>query len=151
MSKAFSQFRTAFVGFVALLQLVLLPATHVLHLGCQHPHGHVHTSDSSVFDTLEDVWGWCRKSHCCDHCQTSARDSDAARNAPNQRPAEQPHDEDSCPVCQAVFAARIGTTAPVAVLQTQPIRECLAEYSPSFRETPRFSVLSRGPPLLGVG
>ena len=125
MSKAYSKFRTAFVGFVVALQIFLLPATHVLHLGCQHPTGHVHASDSSVFDSLEDAWAWCFRSRCCDHdcgrgeklilVSGEPRDSDAPQQ---QHPAEPAHDENSCPVCQAVFAARIAATVPVAVSVT---------------------------------
>ncbi len=160
MSNAYSKFRTAFVGFVVALQIFLLPATHVLHLGCQHPTGHVHlsgASSTSVFDSLVDAWAWCWNSHCCDHdCGRGEKPVLVAGEPRNpdspqeQHPAEPAHDENSCPVCQAVFAARIAATVPVAVFVTQPLCECLAEQPPFFCETPRFGVLSRGPPPVVV-
>ena len=145
MSKTLSQFRMAFVGLIALLQLILLPATHVLHLGCQHSHDDAHTFNASS----EAADRSCVSSHCCGHCsqRTAATDADPAGSAP----VHPPHDEDSCPVCQIVFAARIATAAPVDLTTVEPVCEFLSADSPIIYSTPRYSVLSRGPPTASWG
>ncbi|MFY9256979.1 MAG: hypothetical protein WAO83_26235 [Fuerstiella sp.] len=149
MSKTLYQFRTAFVGFIVLLQLILLPATHVLHLGCQHAHGDGLANTVSVFDSVEGMWAWCWSSHCCDHCSATAKsvDDQPAGSGPIQ-PA---HDENSCPVCQAVFAARIATVATVDLATTEPVCEFVADDSQAAYSTPLCDVLSRGPPSAVVG
>ena len=149
MSKTLSQFRTAFVGFIALLQLLLLPATQMLHLGCQHSSDHGPTATVSVFDAVEAAWTWYDSSHCCDHCSKAAKVAD---NQPTDSgPAHPPHDEDSCPVCQAVFAARTATTAAVDLTATVPVCEFVAEDLQAVYSTPRYCVLSRGPPAASWG
>lgn len=154
MPKALLNIRT-FVGcFVALLQIFLLPATQVLHLSCQHEH--VPPADSSVFETLEDVWASCWSSHCCDHGDDSGsivRKNVDGQNPrePERSPVETPHEEDSCPVCQTVLASQIGPSGPVDLLFSRATCECLVAYSPIPREFPRRVVLDRGPPLTARG
>lgn len=144
MSKTLLQLRTAFVVLLASLQLFLLPATHVLHLGCQHSHDHGPTAAFSVFDAVEAAWTWCSSSHSCDHCSKTARAADD--HPTDSPPVHPPHDEDSCPLCQAVFAARTATTAAVDLTITEPVSEFLAENSQVPDSTPRHCLLSRGPP-----
>lgn len=149
MSKSLSKFRTAFVGVVVALQLLLLPATNVLHLGCQHSHEHgpITSVTASIEGVVENVWGWCWPSHCCDHCseRTAVADRHSEHSPPSQ-PLHLPHDEDSCPICQAVFAARIATTAVVNLATTEPVAELVAVDSHAVYPIPRHCVLSRGPP-----
>ena len=152
MSKTFLNIRT-FVGyFVALLQIFLLPAAHVFHLGCQHEH--VHSAHPSVFETFEDVWVSCWSSHSCDHGAESVackNVDEQSSGEPRRCPVEAPHDEDSCPVCQAVIASQIAPAGTVDLLFFQPTCEYLVAYSPIPREFPRHVVLSRGPPRMARG
>lgn len=149
MSKTLSYFRTAFVGLTALLQLILLPATEVLHLGCQHDHGQGSASTVSFGDAVETTRKSCSSSHCCSRCSDAAR---VAGDEPiDSAPVQSPHDKDSCPLCQAVFAARIAKVAPVNLTTTEPICEFVAEVSQTPCSTPRFCVLSRGPPTALMG
>ncbi|MEZ6130084.1 MAG: hypothetical protein R3C59_15475 [Planctomycetaceae bacterium] len=144
MSKAFLQFRTAFAGILVLLQLFLLPATHMLHLGCQHPHGDGRCSSTSGSEVAAST---CARSHCCRHCSTAARPAEAADDQPtDSAPVHPPHDEDSCAVCQVAFAARIATAAMVDLTTTEPVCEFVPQSSQSVDPTPRYCVLSRGPP-----
>ena len=149
MSKALLQFRTAFIGLVVLLQVFLLPATHVLHPGCQHSSDHRPAATVSVFDAVEAAWIWCSSSHCCEHCsKTSAKSQDSPTDSDHGRA---PHDEHSCPVCQAVFAPRIASTAIAEIADCQPVCEFLCPETPVVDSIPRYSVLSRGPPMSSVG
>ena len=149
MSKTLLQLKTVFIGFIALLQLSLLPATQLLHLGCQHPADRGPTATVSVFDAVETARTWYSLSHCCDHCSKTAEASDSRPT--DSAPVDPPHDEDSCPVCHAVFAARMATTAEVDLTTTEPVPEFVAENSQGIYSTPRYSVLSRGPPTAVMG
>lgn len=145
MSKSFKQFRMAVAGLIALLQLILLPATHVLHLGCQHSH-----SDGQIASTSdpEAAEGTCASFHCCSHCSHRAADNNPPAGS---GPIEPPHDEDSCQVCQTVFAAQVATTAPVDLTTVERVFEYLTLDSQTVYSTPRYSVLSRGPPASLLG
>ena len=147
MSKTLSQSRTVFVGLIALLQLFLLPATQVLHVGCRHLHDD--KPAAAVFNAVETAWKWCSSSHCCDHCSRQAVATDDQQT--NSAPVHPPHDEDSCPVCQAVSAARIATASAVDLVSTEPVCEVLSVDSPAVDSTPRYRVLSRGPPVASLG
>lgn len=149
MSKTLSKSRTAFAGFVVVLQLFLLPATHVLHLGCQHSDDDASIATVSVFDALENAWERCWSSHCCDHCAKPAAVADDQPT--DSSPIHPPHDEDSCPVCHAAFAARIATTAAVDLSTAQPVCEFPAVDSHAVYSTSRYCVLSRGPPTAPLG
>lgn len=143
MSKFRSHIQTTSIGFVALLQLLLLPATHVLHLGCEHPEGHGAAHSS----TLEDVISWCWSSSCCDHCEHSDEtSSDPANPSNDHSSSDHQHDQHSCPVCHAAFAARLATTAPLAVPVSQLTTQYVSSYSESPQNVSRFDVQSRGPP-----
>lgn len=154
MSKTFLNIRTFVSCFVALLQIFLLPATHMFHLGCQH--GHVHSLVPAVVETIGDVKGSCRSSHSCNH--GAGAESVACKNVdeqssgePGRSPVEMPHDEDSCPVCQAVFASQIASSGSVDLLFSRPTCGSLVACSPIPREFPRYVVLSRGPPRMPRG
>lgn len=154
MPKTFLNIRTFVSCFVALLQIFLLPVTHVFHLGCQHEH--VHSFHHVVFETLEDLGGSCRSSHNCDH--GAGEKSVACKNVdeqssgePRRSPVEAPHNEDSCQVCQAVFASQIPPSGTVDLLLFRPTSESLVVCSPILPEFPRNVVLSRGPPRMSRG
>ena len=146
MSKAFLNFQAAFVGFIAVLQLALLPATYVLHVGCGYAHGNRPSTSASA---AQIAFGWFASSHCCDHC--SQRSNVADDQPTDSDPVHPPHDEDSCPVCQAAFAARMATVATVDLNTTNPVCDCITGNSQAVNSTPRYSVLSRGPPTASFG
>ncbi|MEZ6129784.1 MAG: hypothetical protein R3C59_13960 [Planctomycetaceae bacterium] len=146
-------------GVIALviIQLVILPATQLLHVGCEHPLD-VHSSVANSTDhTVETIWSWCWSAHCCDHCQQSSVTGDeltvdgrAAVPKPRQ-PVHPPHDENTCPVCLVAFAARLTTAATTPTLTDERIA-AIAVRNPIFEKpTPRYSVLSRGPPAERTG
>jgi hypothetical protein len=146
MSKTPLQLRTAFVGFLALLQLFLLPATHVLHLGCQHSHDDGEIGSSSEIEAAE---GTCVSSYCCGHCSHRAAGTNTAPTGSD--PFDPPHDEDSCHVCQTVFAAQIAAAAPADLTTVEPACEYLTVNSQTVYSIPRYCVLSRGPPTALLG
>ena len=145
MSKTLLQFRTAFVGFLVLLQLFLLPATEVLHLGCQHKHDHGSAAVVSDLKSVEAARNNCSSSHRCDHCsKTDDHPNDSI-------PAHESHDEDSCPVCQAAFAARIATTTNSSLTTSDRVCKFVIADAAAVFSTPRYCVLSRGPPAAFLG
>ncbi|MEQ9406534.1 MAG: hypothetical protein RIK87_02365 [Fuerstiella sp.] len=149
MSKACLKIRRAFVGFLVLLQLFLLPATQVLHLGCQHAHDHGPAATSSAPAGGEATSTYCLSSHCCHHCAKNARAADGQPT--DSTPVHPSHDEDSCAVCQAAFAARVATVSVFALTTIEPVCEFLTMDSQTVYPTPRYCVLSRGPPTASLG
>lgn len=150
MPKTFLNIRTFVSCFVALLQIFLLPVTHVFHLGCQHEHVH------SLHHVVEDLGGSCRSSHNCDH--GTGEKSVACKNVdeqssgkPKHGPVETPHNEDSCQVCQAVFASQILPAGTVDLLLFRPASESLVVCSPIPPQFPSDVVSSRGPPRMSWG
>lgn len=151
MFKNTRRFPTAFIGFLMLLQLVLLPATHLLHFGCQHSHDAPEAGFRTVFGAIESAWKNCDWFSCCDHCSPDLDDQprDLGLGASDPRdpdPLQAPHDERSCAVCQAIFAARIATTSPCELLAVEPVCEVAAIDSHSADSHAFYCVLSRGPP-----
>jgi len=139
-----SKSRSAFITFLALLQVALLPATQVLHVACQHSHDNGSVAIVSVCDAINAGWSWCTSSRCCGHgskCATAGNDQSS-----DSGPVNPSHDEDSCPVCQAVLAAGIATTTTAELTETEPFGALMVVDSFTFYSTPRYGVLSRGPP-----
>jgi hypothetical protein len=141
-------------GVIALviIQLVIIPATHLLHVGCEHLGSeHLGSADPAIFDSavhaVETVWGWCWPSHCCDHCEPPSVITDGRTDGPQPiQPIHPPHDENTCPVCLVAFAARLSTTAPMPALTNERMATLVVR-EPNFEKpTPRYTVLSRGPP-----
>ena len=87
MSENNKHYRTLLATTVALLQLAIAPATHVLHIGC-------HCAD-------QDEVSAARKS--CPHADCSAC-KHHSQNENERSPAPKPHDSDSCEICHAAFA-----------------------------------------------
>jgi len=136
MSKTHHKFRRAFAFCVALLQLVTLPATYCLHVGCEHSHDDAH--GSGIISVLATCFpgGHCNCSHHTPH----------ERSGSESPSPEEPHDSDSCPVCQAAFATsaadffapRLTAFTTVSVLSEPEMSVPVS--------APRYSSKSRGPP-----
>ena len=139
--------RTGGVMVLVIIQLVIIPATQLLHVGCEHSRDFDSTAADSARHAFETVWSWFWSSRCCDHCAERS-DTKEGRTTPPQseRPAQPPHDENTCPVCLVAFAARLTTTAPLAVSASERIAELVVVNVNVVKPTPRYSVLSRGPP-----
>ncbi|MCA9086280.1 MAG: hypothetical protein KDA81_19615 [Planctomycetaceae bacterium] len=139
--------RTASVMVLVIVQLMIVPATQLLHVGCEHSRAVEPPTADSVYQTVETVWNWCWPSRCCDHCAERSDTKDGQTTPPqSERPAQPPHDENTCPVCLVAFAARLTTTAPLAVSASERIAELVVVNVNVVKPTPRYSVLSRGPP-----
>lgn len=145
MSKTFCEPRVVLVSVLLLLQLILLPATQLLHLGCQHSHGE-HQVDSD-FNLAKAARNFRASTHCCSHCSHGTRDDQPG----DSDPLQPPHDEDNCALCQIVLAARMMTAATVSVASAEPVCEFTFMESQPVDSTPRYCVLSRGPPASLLG
>ena len=127
------------VVFLTLLQLLVVPATHLLHVncGCESPtENHDRSVAVSVSKWLSHAW-----TCSCPVHTTSPREDRPA-------PAE-PHDSDSCAVCRAAFATTtvsVCLTIPSSTTGWQPIA-LLSATPPDI--APGFRYLSRGPPSAG--
>ena len=153
MPKIFSPIRLAFVSFLVLLQLFLLPAVQLLHVGCGHDHAQHSAIQADVAESEEAAWDSCLTSHCCQHCSTKHHlgERQHTEDQPcHSGPVHPPHDDSSCAICKVVFAARIGPAAAVHLLTTEPLRESITIDSRSADVTPRYCVFSRGPPITDV-
>ena len=125
--------RIAFAACLAMVQLTVLPATYVLHIGCEHAH--CSHSDGAY----ECVHGHCCPFHQHEHRQHGDRDESNA-------PEEGRHDSDECRICRAAFAVfatdsfspRLTVTGTVTVLAEIKIA------TPA--TAPRHRVKGRAPP-----
>ncbi|MEP3481291.1 MAG: hypothetical protein ABJZ55_18770 [Fuerstiella sp.] len=156
MSKKFRQFQTASVGFLVLLQLVLLPASEVLHLGCQHSHDEPAADFSTIFDVIETAWNACARTSCCNHdarcVDAHCVDAHSVDGQPSDPdPVRLPHDESSCAVCQAIFADRIPTTSPGILPTVESVCEVTVFDSHSACSAHCYCRFSRGPPAAVQG
>ena len=128
MSKARYNFNRRFVAvFVVLLQLAVVPATHELHVACDHE---ACSSDST-----------CATKHACSCAYHAARQDEKEQS-------EEPHDCDSCPICQAAFAVALGFSEPPRLLELGSVSVLELPELLSPECSPRYRSLSRGPPML---
>ena len=113
---------------VVLLQLAVVPLTHELHVAC-------HNAASENGES-------CAAIHACSCLYHAARD-DAQDDQPASPP---PHDDDSCPVCQAAFALSLASfeTPELQELGTVSLLPAADFVAP--QAAPRYRSLSRGPP-----
>lgn len=146
MSRMLLTIRTAFVIFVALLQLMIQPATQVVHLGCHHAGSRVPAGDTAIVGGAERGSGSCRVSHCCSHCVQHS--TNASRETGQDRSPVPSHDEDECQICQVVSAARMSAGIACVLASVEPVCEYEAPALQCPCEAPRYSVLSRGPPAM---
>lgn len=140
------------IGLV-LVQLVIAPATQLLHVGCEHTNdatpGSSNLTDGLV-RTIDRTFH--TRHHSCEHCsERTFSPVDHATDPTQNAPAHPPHKDDSCPICQAAFAARITTKAPAATTAQKLIVQLVAEETNSVMLVPRDRVLNRGPPLNRTG
>jgi hypothetical protein len=128
MIHVFKPFRTALIGCFALLQVALLPATYVVHIGCDHDHLVVEPSES------------CHH-HGHSHCDQHATDDSKQDDTPVHH-----HDSDKCLVCQVAFAAQLaGVDAPD--LSTSDLTEAADASAVTFPcADVRYAMPVRGPP-----
>jgi len=128
MIHLFKPFRTAFIGCFALLQVALLPATYVVHIGCDHHHSVAPHSAS------------CHH-HGHSHCDHRATDNSKQNDAPDHK-----HDSDECPVCQVAFAAQMAeaNTPELHVSDLTEAAEAVAVTLPC--ADARYAMPVRGPP-----
>ena len=137
MSKTRHNFRRVFTCFVALLQLAVLPATYVLHVGCEHSH-----SDGDHDQGLITGVVSCFSGH---HCSCSHHSP--AHKADDESPTPgEPHDSDSCRICQAAFAT---SAADFFAPQLTAIGTISVLPRPKINipaSAPRYRSNSRGPP-----
>ena len=141
-------------GVIALviIQLVIIPATQLLHVGCEHSRGADPAISDSALHAVDAVRSWCLSPRCCDHCERASVITDGRTDMPPpNKPIHQPHDENTCPVCLLAFAARLTTTAPLDVSASERIAELVVVNVSVVKPTPRYSVLSRGPPPTSCG
>ena len=141
-----------FLGVIALvmMHLIIAPVTQLLHIGCMHTNDAMLGRSTAADSIAGTTVNWCHASHHdCNQCsaRTLARSHQASSPTQNQ-PVHPPHKDDSCPVCQAAFAARIKTTAPTATTLEELIDETFAGVANSVMLVPRDRVLNRGPPTL---
>ncbi len=148
--------RTHFVVALVMTQLLIVPATQLLHVGCDHlTHTERHTSSvwSAVYDQVRKVW----QGSCCECRHPSTGCSEPAStltaeiaDSPKPIPGhpKQQHDSDNCHICRAVFADRL----PVAIVGSFWLPDSTAQDRPLVVEyvslQTEYRLLSRGPPVL---
>jgi hypothetical protein len=133
MSTTILPTRTAFAVGVALLQLWLLPASQLLHVGCNHEHPATGMQEAAA-DSHWDSY----LSHQYHEHSPCAPESD--------KRTERPHDAQDCLVCQVILAARIDglhfLELPSIALETHFTIVC----APEVCQTHRYCPPGRGPP-----
>lgn len=133
---------------LVIIQLIIVPATHVLHLSCDHS-SHV---NATVTDSDHPAFSWCWSSHCRDCCPQQSVTTDSPAETPlSNQPVHPPHNKNSCPVCVVAFASRITTTILTVLVATEQVSEIITAVADSVSLTPRDCVLNRGPPLVLSG
>jgi len=137
MSKTRHNFRRVFTLCVALLQLSTLPATYLLHVGCEHARDDENHEHGLIAFVVS-----CFSGH---HCSCTHHSPNRSSNSESPS-REEPHDSESCPVCQAAFATatadffapRLATVGTVSLLAEPEVA------GPASR--PQYRIYSRGPP-----
>ena len=148
MSKKSAKTRIAFFSGLALLQLILLPANQLLHVGCDHSHagGAADSGTHASCPPASAVSATTSLCHCkCHHSHAPANSSRSGDSSEGDR--ETPHDSGNCPLCQVVLAARIATLHVVQVPVSARQVPCSAPVAPLPVEEPIYRCLSRGPPI----
>lgn len=165
-------FLNSIVWLLAASQLLLQPASELLHSGCDgHSHVEVAVSDpQSLWESVAATWHRLTHSHCCDHtdaeplranvgsearsCSSghSCRAHDIPSTADTGRDSEDSpapeHDHDQCPICQVIFAARVNAVAVQLPEQTGSMPYALPDAIAAADIAARFTLPSRGPPTV---
>ena len=130
MSMLSPKIQSALATCVALLQLSVLPATYVLHLGCQHHCSHPGGASA------------CGHGSSCPFHRHRQESNESPRHEGGSH-----HDSDQCGICQAAFAWTI-TTPQVAELVCVGTTEILSQSSSVKCESAdRYRQPDRGPPV----
>lgn len=160
-------------GVVWLLvasQLLLQPASGLLHFGCEnHSHSSVSAVDTPTpWHAIQAAWHFLRHADVCQHaysdrsatvqratkpstprCNSSCcshHHSADDQDTPDDHGRERPHDAHQCPICQVVFAARLNTVAVQLPVQVAVVGLTDSPTVPPVDMVPRFQLPSRGPP-----
>lgn len=165
-------FLNSIVWLLAASQLLLQPASELLHSGCDgHSHVRAEASDpQSLWESVASIWHGLTHSHCCHHADAeqlqsmggsearscSSRHSccahDASSAADSGRDSEDSpapeHDHDQCPICQVIFAARVSAVAVQLPEQTGSMPYALPDAIAVADIAARFTLPSRGPPTV---
>ena len=136
MSKFSSPIRTAVTCVVIVLQLALLPLTHVLHTGCSQS-GHGTAVSGSTFPTLSVPV------HRCKHSSGGHKHGSNSQDSPPVAP----HDSEDCAVCQVVLAARIGNLHTAEVQSDDVLAVSCPLQAPEVCEALGYRASGRGPPV----
>ncbi len=136
MSKFSSPIRTAFTCGAIVLQLALLPLTHVVHTGCSQS-GHGTAVSVRTFPTLSVP------AHRCKH----ASEGHTHRSDSQDSPPVAPHDSEDCAVCQVVLAARIGSLHTAEVQSDDVLTVSCSLQAPEVCKAPCYRAPGRGPPV----
>lgn len=132
MTESTHHFRKLAAFFVAVVQVVIFPATQVLHVGCGCDHSPEVQADANS----------CPFGHSCS-CGSHATNSGTEQDSPPE-----PHDSDSCPVCIAAFAVTTAEFHPLPMISLDLVRRLPF---PSFSAPELYSpyrLPSRGPPFV---
>lgn len=115
---------------IALMQIAVAPVTYELHICC-------HDETSSTDHGSEAQ----RACSCVHHTDQESKSGDST--------SEQPHDSDSCRICQAAFAISLSSFASLELqeLGTVSILRQADFLAPEFLA--EYRSLSRGPPICG--
>ncbi len=129
MSMLPAKFNIAIAACVALVQLAVLPATYVLHIGCEH-------EDCSISANADQ----CGHGRCCPFHH---------HEAPGKHPpkkGERRHDSDECRVCQTAFASIIASPK-VACLTCHELLTIISQRSAVITDSVELACHpGRGPP-----
>ena len=142
MSRKMRSIRLAFTAGVVLLQLFMLPAAQLLHIGCDHTH------PAGTCETPAEAASQVHRghAHCCHHGHSHhSHGQKSSQGEPEQAPTA-PHDSDSCPICQVVLAARIGELYSVQVPFSDLVVACSSPCVPDVHHVPEYRLSGRGPP-----
>ena len=141
MSKAMYITRLAFTVCVACLQLFLLPATQLLHVGCNHSH---QSADCEAHANAVHSHHADHGHSCGFHHGHSTPQPDGGR--PDHH-SHSPHDSHSCPICQIVLAARICELDEIRIPSNHLTVAWSGPHVPEVCSAPGYILPSRGPPV----
>ena len=126
---------------VVSLQLFVLPATSVLHLGCAHAgcdhHGGAHTESTSAHP---------QAGSCVCRCGAHHVHGDARQSEDSEKSGHGHHDSHNCRICQTAFALITAESFAVC-LQVHAVVGTIDAPTESAPDCPlEFDCPGRGPP-----
>jgi hypothetical protein len=168
--------QTHLVIVLVTIQLVVIPATQMLHTECHHAanvmslasteacsspyRSHASEQSSCLSAFVELVWNACQ-GPCCDRQHTASVDvewasskvspSDSPMATPDEPNPDQPahgHDTDDCSICRTVFAARTTAEAVRVICRITHRISCTPVAETHVRPPAKSCVPNRGPPVI---